>query len=91
MTAGYNGVRTWDVKTGKEQNRFGHDLARRASFSADGRFLLTVSDSEARVWDVRTASAMFPEPIVHADLMVASFSPDGSLVVTVSGHPDRSG
>ena len=91
VTAGGNGVRAWDVKTGKEQGRFGHDFADMASFSADGRFLVTASNREARVWDAGTGSEMLREPIVHANLMVASFSPDGSLVITASGHPDRNG
>jgi WD40 repeat protein len=91
VTAGYNGVRTWDVKTGKELRGFAHDLARMASFSADGRYLVTASYREARVWDAGTGSEMFREPIVHANLMVASFSSDGSLVITASGHPDRRG
>ena len=91
VTAGGSGVRAWDVKTGKEQGRFGHDFADMASFSSDGRFLVTASDREARVWDAGTGSEMLREPIVHANLMAASFSPDGSLVITASGHPDRNG
>jgi WD40 repeat protein len=57
----------------------------RASFSPDGRYVLTASfDHTARVWDAATAEPVTP-PLQHSDwVMHAAFSPDGRRVVTAS-------
>jgi WD40 repeat protein len=55
-----------------------------ASFSPDGRRVVTVSDKTARVWDADTGQALTP-PLRHENLVLqASFSADGRRVVTAS-------
>lgn len=66
------------------------DTVSHAAFRRDGRHLVTASkDRTARIWDVATAvpcapAIRHPEPVVRA-----VFSPDGSRVVTLSGHTAR--
>lgn len=90
-TAGYQGVKAWDVKTWTAQRTFAADLVRQVSFSPDGRYLLTASNQEVRVWDFDTGSEMFKEPIVHRNLVFARFSQGGSFVITAAGQDDRRG
>ncbi len=56
-----------------------------ASFSADGRWLVTASeDRTARMWEAATGQAL-GEPMRHGDgVTQASFSADGQLVLTVA-------
>ena len=57
-----------------------------ASFSPDGRTVLTASDDKtARLWDA--ATGMVLQRLTHEDTVGSvSFSPDGRTVVTVSGR-----
>jgi WD40 repeat protein len=61
------------------------DVVNAASFSPDGRRIVTASnDKTARVWDAESGRPV-GEPMHHEDVVnVASFSPDGRRVVTVS-------
>jgi WD40 repeat protein/serine/threonine protein kinase len=54
-----------------------------ATFSPDGRKLITTSsDQTARIWDIASGQMLTP-PLVHPDgVSVAAFSPDGRRVVT---------
>src|SRR5947207_15638872 len=59
VTAAYAGTtRTWDAQSGEpvgEPMSHGlHQTVRAASFSPDGRRVVTVSDDIARVWDVQS-------------------------------------
>ena len=89
VTAGRDGLKVWDIKTGGALRTFAHDSARAVSFSPDGGRVLSISDSEVRVWDFQSGAELFKEPITQRDLEFASFSQDGSLVITVSGHRRR--
>jgi WD40 repeat protein len=58
---------------------------RAASFSPDGRTVVTASkDGTARLWDVATGTEL--RRLTHGnEVTAASFSPDGRTVVTASG------
>jgi WD40 repeat protein/serine/threonine protein kinase len=57
-----------------------------ASFSEDGRHVFTVSeDGIARVWDALTGEALSEQAVRHTSgALSASFSPDGTRIVTAS-------
>jgi len=80
-------ARVYDAATGRaitpplqHENHLSH-----ASFSSDGRRVVTASDDKtARVWDATTGQAIAP-PLKHeGKVRHASFSPDGQRVVTAS-------
>jgi WD40 repeat protein len=80
-------ARVWDAQTGRALTaplKHGDGVSR-ASFSPDGRRVVTASaDGTARVWDAQTGEALTP-PLKHGDRVYdASFSPDGRRVVTAS-------
>jgi WD40 repeat protein len=55
-----------------------------ASFSADGRFILTASDDEtARVWDAHSGRSLFELKSPRGKFMLAKFSPNGRTIVTL--------
>jgi WD40 repeat protein len=77
----------WDAATGKVVSVFrarGH--VREASFSADGRLVITRDFDTAEVWDAQTGerlATMRGHGASNAgSLSSASFSPDGTLVLT---------
>jgi WD40 repeat protein len=94
-----NTARVWNVRTGAAIcPPLRHDApVRYLEFSADGRYLLTVSnDQAARVWEVqgsdgfRATEAQSGQPVSpqlrHAEQITsASFSRDGYAVLTTSG------
>jgi WD40 repeat protein len=56
-----------------------------AALSPDGRLVLTLSESEARLWDA-TTGAPFGEPMRHMrQIRSVAFDPTGRLIVTASG------
>ena len=61
------------------------DTVRSASFSPDGRWILTGSDDRtARIWDAANGYLLFP-PLVHSSAVYsAEFSSDGNRIVTTS-------
>jgi WD40 repeat protein len=60
----------------------GDALAWSATFSPDGRHLVTVGGDEARQWDLQGTEVASFGP--HRPVTFATFSPDDSLVVTAS-------
>ena len=57
-----------------------------ASFSPDGKYIVTASwDNTARIWSAKDGAPV-GEPMKHDDYVIsASFSPDGKYIVTASG------
>src|SRR5262249_48889267 len=83
-------ARVWDVATGRPITApIRHEgVVQRASFSPDGRFILTTcvsraaNRSQAQVWDAATGRPITP-PLVHPQSVLhEAFSPDGRLVAT---------
>jgi WD40 repeat protein/tetratricopeptide (TPR) repeat protein len=97
VTAGKDGtVRVWDAATGAPVIRpiTASGPVAHAEFSPDGRRILTASGydhmtggrpaGEARVWDATTGKPVGP-PLRHSSrVRYATFSPEGSRVVTAS-------
>jgi WD40 repeat protein len=48
-------VQVWEAKTGSAQHTFSHGVVRTATFSPDGRFLVTTSGNTALIWSVSGA------------------------------------
>lgn len=80
-TAGWNGIRCWDVATAKERSRsegVGANTVKIA-FSGDGQTLATLQrySGTFHLWDVATGKQK-PEPAGHSSKPSGtSFSPDG--------------
>jgi WD40 repeat protein/serine/threonine protein kinase len=100
VTASRDGTaRVWDVATGAPLTPpMEHSsLVWKASFSSDGRYVLTQSggtgggNEEAQVWDAATGRPVSP-PLPHTGwLKQAIFSPDGRRVATATLHRSRVG
>ena len=59
------------------------DGVRSASFSGDGRRVVTASGANtARVWDAETGKLMLTLPGHTGPVLSAAFSPDGALIRT---------
>ena len=91
-------VRFWDAKNGAALGELRHPWERsrfdsvtpEASFSPDGRWLVTMGGAdgrfgEVRLWDVATGEAIFPTMANASGFESATFSPDGSKLLTVAG------
>jgi WD40 repeat protein len=76
-----------DLQTGKlYSHAFGPRFGLRgATYSTDGRFILTTSESHtALVWDAALLTQVLPLPHTNA-VYAGSFSPDGHQIVTACG------
>jgi WD40 repeat protein len=91
-------ARVWDAETGKAVGVpiihgyvfiIGLSIINSASFSPDGKRVVTASDTTARVWDAETGKPV-GVPMMHASsIHSASFSPNGKRVVTASDTTAR--
>ncbi len=92
LTSSWDGfARIWDARTGllivscqspAEPNQAG-PLLRNSIFSPDGERLLTIGWFEVRLWRSSTCEQI-GLPLRHDDSLSASFSPDGTKIVTWS-------
>ena len=89
-------VRIWEARTGKLIGALtGHTISVvTASFSPDGRHIVSAAHEDARIWDAATQRQI---AALRADrgaadhlikLQVASFSPDGQFIITASSESD---
>lgn len=78
-------VRIWSVQTGEEIRSIkddNHDFWR-ATYSYDGKYILTTTWRETKLWDVGTYSEV-PGGVLKAcfsDMFSATYSPDGDRIV----------
>jgi len=78
------GAAVWDAATGERLATLPHAAGvRRAEFRADGRAILTVGATEARLWSAADYAPL-GEPMAHGGTAVQAgrFSPDGRLIAT---------
>ena len=86
-------VRLWNAEDGNELYKILiPESAWSVKFNPDGSHLVTAGiDGIARVWDAQTGKELLPALEGHLDdVNYASFSPDGTRIVTVGGTDDGS-
>ena len=88
-TAGWRGIRFWDVATGRERSRSQGEGSEteKIAFSGDARTLATLvrHGGTVHLWDVATGMRK-PEPLGHTCRPYGtSFSPDGRRLATGGG------
>jgi WD40 repeat protein len=75
-------VRIWSVEDGSQIAVLGRDSHGIATFSPDGRRILTRSGKLVRLWDGERGT-LIGSPLVHEDIVSAAiFSPDGRRIFT---------
>jgi WD40 repeat protein len=90
LTAGEDGVKLLDAKSGEEIREFGDLLGvYRAIFSPDGKYVLTsasIMDGTARLWDTSTGQLIqeYKRP-ASGEMGSLDFSPDGKYVIADGG------
>jgi WD40 repeat protein len=78
-------ARVWDTATGKSTVLHGHfGAVLDASFSPDGRWVVTAGPTSAGLWDATTGERVAFLVGDTDQLTSASFSPDGSRILTSS-------
>jgi WD40 repeat protein len=86
ITQGLDGVRAWEVATGKQiyalPKAQTNGARGNASLSPDGKLLATSSDSGIHLWDVASGRPVRTIEGVRADQV--RFSPDGTRLVTLT-------
>ena len=84
-------ARLWDIASGREVFALRHaGEVNSIEASPDGRRLLTSSDDKiARIWDMASGTELLTIRGHTFGVNSASFSPDGSVVVTTAGVGDQ--
>lgn len=76
-------IRVWDMRTGSTRTMHARDTVESASFSHDGRYVVSRSGTIAQVWNAARGTHVDLEG--HSDFVnSAVFSPDDTAVVTAS-------
>lgn len=86
LTAGYDGVRLWDAKTGEFIRQFGElKEVSRAIYSSDGKFILTgassFQDGKVRLWDASTGQLIREYQSALGFMSSVDISPDMKYIV----------
>jgi WD40 repeat protein len=87
LTADEDGdVRTWKTRTGKLDRLFKRHVSvvADASFSGDGKWIVTAGPSAAGIWQTRTGKLLFFYRGHTAPLTTAAFAPGGRRFVTAA-------
>jgi WD40 repeat protein/tetratricopeptide (TPR) repeat protein len=87
ITATYfdQAARIWDARTGAELFSLPHDgTIATADFSPDGLRIVTTYDRTVRIWDAHAGVELRTLPEHEEPVQAASFSSDGSRIVTAS-------
>jgi WD40 repeat protein len=76
-------VRLWDLKNGKTLRVLtGHtDFVWSVAFSADGRYLVAISDKQMIIWDLADLNAPTSRTI-DGDFLSVAFAPKGRMLAT---------
>jgi WD40 repeat protein/class 3 adenylate cyclase len=85
VSDGRDGVLLWDVQTGKQVRKFGEVSGYRATFSPDGKYVLTAASraaDKARLWDASTGQLIREYQSATGDMLSVDFSPDGKYIIT---------
>lgn len=84
-TSGVGHARIWDVATGKALSApFATGGGHAASFSPDGRWVVTCRENSARIWDATTGEPR-SQPLNHQKMIFnVRFDPTGLFVATAS-------
>ena len=86
LTASDKSAKVWDAGTGKELLTLTSSFVNSASFSANGKRVVTASMGQtAKVWDAETGEELLTLTGHAGDVNSASFSADGTRIVTASG------
>jgi RNA polymerase sigma factor (sigma-70 family) len=89
VSAGMDGVRTWDVATGKQVHAFPEKAT--AGWEADvlltpdGKYLFTADDAGIHQWEVATAK--YVRPLTDGKHRRVRISPDGKLIAAIPEVP----
>jgi WD40 repeat protein len=73
-------ARVWNLSTGEDRLLSQNVLVSDASFSPDGRWVVTAGSQRVWIWQTRTGTPLFKLRGLEGTVLAATFSPDGSLV-----------
>jgi WD40 repeat protein/class 3 adenylate cyclase len=86
VSDGNDGVLLWDAQTGDNIRKFGEIPGYRATFSPDGKYVLTAAsgtaDRKARLWDTSTGQLIREYESASGVMTSVDFSPDGKYIIT---------
>jgi WD40 repeat protein/class 3 adenylate cyclase len=83
VSDGNDGVLLWDAQTGEKVRKFNDIPGYRATFSPDGKYVLTTgsvaADGMAQLWDTLSGQLIRE---FKGSLLSVDFSPDGKYIIT---------
>ncbi|MEU6381801.1 hypothetical protein [Streptomyces sp. NPDC046909] len=83
---GYDGIRVWDVRSGRQVAELGDPGVRFASFSPDENFLATADAEEIRVWRIGVDKPVFRHPLNNQPVYGRlSWDPGGTVLRYTEG------
>jgi WD40 repeat protein len=89
LASGTDGLKLWDIETGRELRSLPTGRASRAAFSPDGRMLATdTSDDTLRLWEVATGGERhrFTGHSGIGGVRSLAFAPDGRTLAAASSE-----